>query len=260
MGLRSAAGLPEEGHFWRTARHFHSSVVPGWPLLVSWQRQREISGIYLVQADGSSQHPERLLKTEAVVFPHSYSKEAKRLAYCGLGTGRGGPSAGIFTVPLAEENGQWKAGKAEPFLPPSPFIDQTPAFSPDGRWLAYATNESGQSEVNVRPASSPSRKLPGSTDGGSNPRWWRNELLYQSGDRIMSVSYTVNGDTFIPAKPRVRVDKIGSTEWDVAPDGRILVLTPAQAAEATEAPPAEHTVVFLLNFFDELRRRVPLPK
>ena len=76
----------------------------------------------------------------------------------------------------------------------------------------------------------------------------------------MSVSYTVNGDTFIPAKPRVRVDKIGSTEWDVAPDGRILVLTRAQAAEATEAPPAEHTVVFLLNFFDELRRRVPLPK
>ena len=217
------------------------------------------NGIYLVQADGSSQHPERLLQTQSVVFPDSYSREAKRLAYYGLGVGRDGPSSGIFTALLAEENSQWKAGKAEPFLPPSPFIDQTPAFSPDGHWLAYATNESGQSEVNVRPVSGPSRKWKISTDGGANPHWWRNELLYQSGDQIMSVSYTVNGDTFIPGKPRVRVDKIGSTEWDVAPDGRILVLTPAQAAQTPEAPPpAEHTVVFLLNFFDELRRRVPV--
>ena len=56
----------------------------------------EISGIYLVQADGSSQHPERLLQTQSVVFPDSYSREAKRLAYYGLGVGRDGPSSGDF--------------------------------------------------------------------------------------------------------------------------------------------------------------------
>jgi hypothetical protein len=68
----------------------------------------------------------------------------------------------------------------------------------------------------------------------------------------------VNGDTFSAGKPRVRVDKIGSTEWDVAPDGRILVLTPMTAPQASEPPSPEHTVVFLLNFFDELRRRAPV--
>jgi eukaryotic-like serine/threonine-protein kinase len=132
----------------------------------------ETSGIYLVQADGSSQKPERLLKAEAVVFPGSYSKETKRLAFYGFNEMR------IWIPPLAEENGQWKAGKAERFLPRSRFTYLTPEFSPDGRWLAYATDETGQSEVNVRPVSGPNRKWKISTDGGSNPRWWRNELLY----------------------------------------------------------------------------------
>jgi hypothetical protein len=112
--------------------------------------------------------------------------------------------------------------------------------------------------VNVRPLSGPSGKWKISTDGGSNPRWWRNELLYRSGDRIMSVTYRVSGETFSYDKPRVRVEKTGSAEWDVAPDGRILVLTPAETLEASAPPPAEHTVVFLLNFFEELQRRAPI--
>ena len=71
----------------------------------------------------------------------------------------------------------------------------------------------------------------------------------------MAVSYTVKGDTFVPEKPRVWIDKLGGTDWDLAQDGkRVLVLTPA---ESSEAPKPEHEVVFLINFFDELRRRVP---
>ena len=56
----------------------------------------------------------------------------------------------------------------------------------------------------------------------------------------------------------MKIDKLGgSTQWDVAPDGRIAVLTPEGSAQG---PTAEHTVVFLQNFFDELRRRVPTGK
>ena len=74
----------------------------------------------------------------------------------------------------------------------------------------------------------------------------------------MAVSYTVKGDTFVPEKPRVWLSKIGGTDWDLAPDGkRVLVLTPVGSAET---PKREHELVFLINFFDELRRRVPTGK
>ena len=77
----------------------------------------------------------------------------------------------------------------------------------------------------------------------------------------MAVSYSVKGDTFVAEKPRVWIEKLGTsglaTAWDLAPDGkRVVVLTPAGTEEA---PKAEHEVTFLLNFFDELRRRVPSP-
>lgn len=84
------------------------------------------------------------------------------------------------------------------------------------------------------------------------------DLLYQSADQIMAASYTVNGDTFVAEKPRAWIAKPGGTQWDLAPDGkRVAVLTPVESADA---PKQEHEVVFLQNFFDELRRRVPVGK
>jgi serine/threonine protein kinase len=71
-------------------------------------------------------------------------------------------------------------------------------------------------------------------------------------------------DTFAAEKPRVWIAKLGAAVianaagWDLAPDGkRVAVLTPVESADA---PKQEHQVVFLLNFFDELRRRVPVGK
>jgi hypothetical protein len=98
-----------------------------------------------------------------------------------------------------------------------------------------------------------------SNNGASppGPVWSRDgrELIYQAGDRLMAVSYSVNGDSFVAEKPRVWIDKLGGTQWDLAPDGkRVAVITPVAALEA---PKPEHEVVLLQNFFDELRRRVP---
>ena len=80
---------------------------------------------------------------------------------------------------------------------------------------------------------------------------------------MMAASYTVSGDTFVAEKPRVWMAKIGAGEngfgnaaWDLAPDGKRVVV--AVPVESTEAPKQEHEVVFLQNFVDELRRRVPL--
>jgi hypothetical protein len=84
-------------------------------------------------------------------------------------------------------------------------------------------------------------------------------LLYQSGDQMMAVKYTVKGDVFAPEKPRVWASKLGgATRFDLSPDGkRLAVVTPVETPEAVKA---EHEVTFVFNFFDELRRRVPTGK
>jgi WD40 repeat protein len=118
-----------------------------------------------------------------------------------------------------------------------------PTWSPDGRYLIFS----------------------GGVAGGVFPIWSRtgHELFYQSGDQIMTVSYTVNGDSFMPEKPRVWAAKLGglasngTRRFDVAPDGSLAVLTPV---EAVQAPKVDHHVVFVLNFLDELRRRAPVGK
>jgi hypothetical protein len=73
----------------------------------------------------------------------------------------------------------------------------------------------------------------------------------------------VSGDAFVADKPRVWIAALGTSSslpggWDLAPDGkRVLVVAPVDSADATKA---EHHVVLVQNFFDELRRKVPLGK
>jgi serine/threonine-protein kinase len=216
------------------------------------------AGLSWTRADGAGQ-AQRLIEQKSIQIPRSVSPDGKRLAFFEVGA----PDGWLFTVALSEENGQLKAGKPERFFE-SKFTDAVPEFSVDGRWIAYETNDSGRLEVNVRafPAPAPGQgggKWQISTNGGATPKWSRNsrELLYQEGDRIMAVGYTANGDSFVADRPRVRVEKLGGTIWDVAPDGRIVLLKPVESGEAQAA---EHTVVFLENFTDELRRRVPAGK
>ena len=217
-------------------------------------------GIYWTRADGAGQP--QLLTQGNPQGPSSFTLDGKRLAYF-----EALEHPQIWTLPLEEQGGRWKAGKPAQFLQ-SHFVNVNPAFSPDGHWLAYMSNESGNGEVYVRafppPASGQGGQWQISNSGGTGPRWSRNgrELIYQAGDQLMKVSYSVKGDSFLAEKPRVWIQKLGGaglqTGWDLAPDGkRVVVLTPAGTPEG---PKAEHEVTFLLNFFDELRRRAPAGK
>ena len=212
------------------------------------------NGIFQARADGASQ-PQALIQGKTAQFPWSFTPDGTRLAYDDLGV----ENWQIWTVPLEDRGGQLKAGKPEQLK--SRFSDLNPSFSPDGRWLAYESNESGNDEVYVRAFPPPPSGLGGkwqiSNGGGGWVHWSPNghELVYQSGDQMMAVSYTAKGDTFVAEKPRVWIAKLGGRAWDLAPDGkRVAVLTPVESAEASKQ---EHEVVFIENFFDELRRRVP---
>ena len=211
-------------------------------------------GIFQTRADGASQ-PYPLTQSKTLQNPGSFTPDGKRLAYLEVAG-----NMQIWTVALEDQAGQVRAGRPEPWLKSS-FDNANPVFSLDGRWLAYESNESGRNEVYVRAfassSSGPGAKWQISNSGGVTPRWSRggHELVYQSGDQVMAAKYTVQGDTFVAEKPRVWMAKLGGTLFDVAPDGRrVAVVVPVASADA---PEQQHAVVFLMNFFDELRRRAP---
>jgi Tol biopolymer transport system component len=124
---------------------------------------------------------------------------------------------------------------------------------PFGKWVAYESDESGRNEIYVVPYPGPGGKSQVSNDGGTQPRWNRNgrELFFRSGAKMMAVDVET-GATFRAGTPRMLFEKV-SSDYDVAPDGRrFLMLKPAKTmTESTEL----HVI---LNWFDDLRRRVPL--
>ena len=221
------------------------------------------SGLYGIRSDGSSE-AKRLTEGKQGESPGSFSPDGKRLAIVQTGDGS---QADIFTMPAETDSGigtfGLRLGKAELFLG-TPFRETNPRFSPDGRWLAYISNESGKSEVYVRPFPGPGGKWQISTGPGSAPRWSRDgrELLYlgQRGD-VMAVSYTAQNGAFAAGKPRVwseaRLSLLSAT-YDIAPDGKRLAAIALGQSEVGRLPRPQLT--FLLNFIDELRRKAPAGK
>ena len=126
--------------------------------------------------------------------------------------------------------------------------------------MAYESNESGRPEIYVRAFPAGSSKWQISNNGGTWPIWSPNgrELLYRSGDQLVSVPYMAAGNSFVSEKPKIWLTTLGNAiSFDLSPDGkRVLVVTPTGG----DVPKVEHTVVFMQNFFDELRRRVPTGK
>ncbi|MEK7404940.1 MAG: hypothetical protein AAB225_07515, partial [Acidobacteriota bacterium] len=215
--------------------------------------------IHWIRADGSSK-PKRLTDSKNWQSPFSFSPDGKRLAFVEF---TDETRWDIWTLPLAgDDSDDPRPGKPELFLR-TRFTEYAPAFSPDGRWLAYTSNESGSFEVYVQPFPHGGVKWQVSSAGGGAPVWSRTrpELLYLMPDnRIMAVTYSAKGDAFIPETRRVWSEKRLAPipawwNFDLAPDGnRVIALMPPPGAEE-EKPQTRLT--FLLNFFDELRRRVP---
>jgi serine/threonine-protein kinase len=212
----------------------------------------------LILSDGAGK-AQPLTQSKNTQGPRSFTADGKRMAFHEQDSKTGWD---LWTVPIESDGAGLRAGKPEVFLQ-TPAIEQDPAFSPDGRWLAYRSNESGTAQVYVRAFPDKGGKWQISNSGGQYPMWSRGDLFFETLDQhIMAAAYTVKGDSFVAGKPRLWSEKpIGGTagtnkNLDLAPDGkRMVALMPA--TEAKESQESQNHVVFLLNFFDELRRRVP---
>jgi serine/threonine protein kinase/WD40 repeat protein len=222
--------------------------------------------IWWIRADGAGE-PHRLLENKNAVIPSSFSPDGRYLSYVDMTTDTG---ADIWILPLdASDPEHPKPGKPEIFLKtPSNEGLGGAAFSPDGRWIAYDSDESGRAEVYVRRfRSAVGGKWQLSTSSGSSAFWSRDgrALYYLTQDDrniTMVAEYTAKGDQFTPGTPRVWSDTPirpmirsltpGLQSLDLAPDGRRFAVLLRDVA--TDQKGSVH-VTFLLNLFDELRRR-----
>ena len=203
-------------------------------------------GLSWAPADGSGM-VEQLLESGR---PGSWSPDGQVLAFTDFSINGSGD---IRLLPIAD-------GKvAQPFLT-TPFNEGGAVFSPDGRYLAYVSDESGRFEIYLRLYPGPGGKTQISTEGGTQPVWARSgeELFYRNGDQMMTVA--------IATEPELRIGKAQSIfevpsdslqwyrpDYDVTPDGqRFLMIERDQ-----ESTPTQIHVV--LNWFEELKRLVPTP-
>jgi hypothetical protein len=145
-------------------------------------------------------------------------------------------------------------GDPVPFLL-TPFDERSPRFSPDGKWLAYVSDESGRNDVYVQPFPGPGAKWLVSPDGGIDPVWSKNghELFYRQGDQLMVAAVSPSKE-FSAGKPQrlfeVRLESgDNGSNYDVSPDGKWFVMP------RSERLPAAGELHLVLNWFAEVRAR-----
>jgi serine/threonine-protein kinase len=225
------------------------------------KREKGPFSLYWQRADGTGE-VQLLVKGTNDLFPGSFHPSGKFLAYFELD----GKTAGnLFILPIeGDEATGLKPGTPEVFLK-TDLMESSPAFSPDGRWIAYLSAETGRAELYVRPFPGPGGKWQISNGPADDPLWsrTRNELFYTAapgpGDlRLMVAPYRTDGDSFRAEKPRVLSEtrfasrpRPPSRDVDVHPDGqRFAVAPPAQNVTAAK----QDKVVFVFNFFEQLKR------
>ncbi len=192
-----------------------------------------------------------------VQIPASFTRDGSLLAFHALDAKT---HFDLWTVPIKSSGDRLIAGQPQVFLR-TPAIETYPTFSPDGHWLAYASNESGGWEVYVRTFPDSGKAVRVSTGGGRIPRWSPNghELYYRTDQhKIMIAAYAIKAGLFTVERVRQwsskRLFDTGVlANYDVGRDGRIAVLLPANDPEDRQS---ENHVTIMLNFFEEVRRRV----
>jgi Tol biopolymer transport system component len=185
---------------------------------------------------------------ELTGFTHlsSWTPNGKTIAYAHYDAITAGD---IWTITIGER--QPKA-----FLK-TQFNEHSGSFSPDGRWIAYVSNESGRDEIYVVPYPAAGGRWQVSTAGGAEPVWSRDgkELFYRNGDKMMAVPVETRA-TFSVSTPKQLFegsfikDHRNDVNYDVSPDGKRFLMVKEFEAETRTAD-----INVVLDWFTELQRQ-----
>jgi serine/threonine-protein kinase len=208
-------------------------------------RDASVPNLHWKPADGSGES-ERLTESKNAQIATSFSPDGKYLMFR-----QENPQTGwdLYTMRMEDR-------EIEVFLQTG-FNESFAEFSPDGRWVAYDSDESGRWELYVRPFPAGGGRWQISTNGGGNPTWSADgKTLYYCEERtLMNVEYSTREETFVPGTPRVVIEDLmpvpgSSRDYDITRDGRVITTTDRN--EQSEQPTR---TLLVLNWFDELRER-----
>jgi serine/threonine-protein kinase len=232
-----------------------SSQIPIWTpdgrRLAYRETRTGTRNVFWTMADGSGAE-ERLTTGEGNQSPTSWSPDGQALAIVDNSTTG---ATHLMLLRLSDH-------KLQPLLH-TPFNEGGGQFSPDGRWLAYASDESGRFEVYVQAYPGPGGKWQISTDGGTGPIWNRSglELFYRSANKLMAVNVTTH-PSFSSGKPKMLFEGSFLSEgpvfpsYDVSPGGqRFLMIQPVDQGQT-----ASTQINVVLNWTEELKHLVPTGK
>jgi serine/threonine-protein kinase len=183
--------------------------------------------LWWTAADGSGR-PESLLVAPGSHYAGSVTPDGRAVVFQEVGSATNGIRILAFdSAPAART------------LLPAAFNEADPALSPDGHWLAYQSDQTGQMEVYVQSYPEPGARVPISLRGGSEPVWAHSgrELFYRSGDSLMAASLTLSPTLSVDGRRRLFSGSylVGESfrEYDVAPGDRHFVMISGGAAQST---------------------------
>ena len=204
------------------------------------------AGIYLQPADGSAEAQRVDVKFPAHTVPLTVvpSPDGKTLL---ITASTSGARTNIYTATLAA------GAVATPWLA-TPFAEVAPRFSPDGKFVAYVSDESATREVYVRPFPGPGGRSQISSGGGTEPLWSRDgrQIFYRSGARLMAAGISGAGLPSVTSRRQVLTvsvpELVQAANYDVSPDGKRVLLGKPNGAAAN--------LVVVVNWFTEVRRKL----
>ena len=229
-------------------------------------RNSAAANLYWQRADGTG-GAQRLTTTNIAQLPDSFAPDGRNLIFHAGDPATTRQMLGILAIESVTLEGI-KAGETTTLVGGA-FLKANARISPDGKWVAYAANDTGTWEIYVQPFPGAGQRVQVSNGGGNVVMWSpkQKELYFTSAGqgRLMAVAFETKGDAFIPEKPRPWSEAVFAAtapfsiygpSYDIHPDGERFAVTPPAAVADPSGRSGQ--VLLYFNLFDELRRVAPL--
>ena len=232
--------------------------TPDGQRIIFMSRRAGYSELFWRPADGTGTDERLLTRAKDLIdlIATGWSADGRQLVLAEVSQGSPGVQCAIGQMAIERPSDVQVLVKNE-------FCNQFAAVSPDGRWMAYQSNVSGRAEIYAERYPELGSRQQISTSGATRPVWSRNgrELLFSSLDNRQMLAVAVqSGTTLAAGRPQVLFEFAtlpgagGTRPWDLAPDGRFVIIRSGQAEAGGSAPA---NLILVQNWFEELKRLVP---